>query len=227
MRAALWPCCSLSFSLRRVLQRTADVPSLAERVTRGEFSTGLGPYPHAEAAAWPQLVSHVSADTLSRAGVPTGVHVVPGDEDLAASRAPGQVVPFFANAARSPRFAPVTQRRIAGMTASEVLLCVMPSRGRALRSRPARPQVTAYNLSSDARLLHALAQHYGGTVDALLGEFQLAFVLFLLLSSLAALEQWKAVLHMARASARGPGPKALRHSESLHRAGVCLRATRR
>lgn len=38
-----------------------------------------------------------------------------------------------------------------------------------------------------------LVHDFGGCWQELLGEFQLAFVVFLQLSSLAALEQWKQV----------------------------------
>jgi hypothetical protein len=46
-----------------------------------------------------------------------------------------------------------------------------------------------------------LAEEYGGQPDELLGEYELAFVLFLLLSSLSALEHWKAALHLVRGAA--------------------------
>lgn len=56
--------------------------------------------------------------------------------------------------------------------------------------------MTLYNLEPDVRLRHAVQHYYGGSALALLGEFQLAFVLFLLLLSMEALEQWKALLHL-------------------------------
>ena len=60
-------------------------------------------------------------------------------------------------------------------------------------------QVTHFNMSPDVRLQHAVTHHYGGSVHAYLGEFQLAFVVFMLLSSMQGLEQWKALLHLVRA----------------------------
>lgn len=58
--------------------------------------------------------------------------------------------------------------------------------------------MTRFNLAPEVRLQHAVTHLYGGSEYALLGEFQLAFVLFLLLLSMEALEQWKALLHMVR-----------------------------
>ena len=62
--------------------------------------------------------------------------------------------------------------------------------------------MTAYNLSPDIRLARLLAEEYGGREADFLAEFELAFVLFLLLSSLPAFEHWKAALHLVRACVR-------------------------
>jgi hypothetical protein len=64
--------------------------------------------------------------------------------------------------------------------------------------------VTAYNLRPELRLARLLAEEYGGEPHAMLGEFELAFVLFLLLSSLPAFEHWKAVLHLVRVTRGAP-----------------------
>jgi hypothetical protein len=66
-------------------------------------------------------------------------------------------------------------------------------------------QVTAYNLRPELRLARLLSEEYGGEPSAMLGEFELAFVLFLLLSSLAAFEHWKAALQLVRAPANTRG----------------------
>lgn len=98
----------------------ADTASLADRALRGEFNDRLGPYPAEEAVHWPGLTSHITPACLHSAGLTLGVLVVAGDEDLAASKASGQVVPFFHHAPRAPRFAPVRERRVEGMTAEQV-----------------------------------------------------------------------------------------------------------
>ncbi len=61
--------------------------------------------------------------------------------------------------------------------------------------------MTTYNLSPGVRLARLLAEEYDGQPDELLGEYELAFVLFLLLSSLSAFEHWKAALHLVRRAA--------------------------
>jgi hypothetical protein len=98
----------------------ADTASLVDRAFRGEFNDRLGPYPAEEAVHWPGLVSHITPACLHSAGLAFSALVVAGDEDLAASKASGQVVPFFHHAPRAPRFAPVRERRVEGMTAEQV-----------------------------------------------------------------------------------------------------------
>lgn len=184
-------------------------------VQQGQYDHGLGPYPQdGVEARWRQLCRHVTARTLERAGVPIGTRVVPGDA-AAADDTPGvaqhdQLTPFFASLARTPRFSPVAARRLAGMTAAEVRAsgarhAVRRCTFRADTSQPSvssahvRLQVTAYNLRPELRLARLLSEEYGGEPCAMLGEFELAFVLFLLLSSLPAFEHWKAALHLVRA----------------------------
>ena len=74
--------------------------------------------------------------------------------------------------------------------------------------------MTAHNLHPDARLVRLLAADFKGEADEFVAEFELSFVLFLLLPSLPALEHWKAVLHLVRQAA--PFPAAAAHSRAPH-----------
>ena len=62
-------------------------------------------------------------------------------------------------------------------------------------------QVTEYNVSASLKLSLSLDADYGGDIDAMLGAFELAFVLFITLSSAPAFEHWKHVVHLVSASA--------------------------
>ena len=53
-------------------------------------------------------------------------------------------------------------------------------------------------MSPNLRLARTLAAHYSDNADALLGEFELAFIVFITLSSAAGFELWKSVLHLVR-----------------------------
>jgi A1 cistron-splicing factor AAR2 len=57
-------------------------------------------------------------------------------------------------------------------------------------------EVSTINIDANARLAHAVACFGADGWRGLLGEFQLAFVLLMSLSSMAALEQWKRLAHV-------------------------------
>ena len=88
-------------------------------------------------------------------------------------------------------------------------------------------QVTAHNVLPDARLARLLAADFNGEADEFVAEFELAFVLFLLLPSLPALEHWKAVLHLVSffppactfARSLAPHWARLHHAPSEHPRG--------
>ena len=63
----------------------------------------------------------------------------------------------------------------------------------------------------DARLARILAD-FNGEAEEFVAEFELSFVLFLLLPSLPALEHWKAVLHLV---SRSPHPLLLLRTHLL------------
>uniref|UniRef100_A0A7S3ES93 AAR2 C-terminal domain-containing protein n=1 Tax=Haptolina ericina TaxID=156174 RepID=A0A7S3ES93_9EUKA len=94
--------------------------------------------------------------------------------------------PFFAGLARVPTFVPVDPRR--------------PQRGKGPMLSGAA--LTQYHMDRSEFVLGLLLREYGqgeGSGEdaeaALLGELQLAFLIFLQLSSLRSLEQWKVLVH--------------------------------
>ena len=114
---------------------------------------------------------------MRRCGVDCGTRVVAGDPE-AETRGDerGGVVPYFDNIQRAPTFTVnAVRKRPSGMTPAEV---------------------SAINIDANARLAHAVACFGDDGWRGLLGEFQLAFVLLMGLSSMAALEQWKHLAHV-------------------------------
>ena len=123
------------------------------------------------------LSGWITRDSLRRCGVDCGTRVVAGDPE-AETRGDerGGVVPYFDNIQRAPTFTVnAVRKRPSGMTPAEV---------------------SAINIDANARLAHAVACFGDDGWRGLLGEFQLAFVLLMGLSSMAALEQWKHLAHV-------------------------------
>ena len=163
-------------------------------VRRHDFDASTGPYPLESHRRWLRMTSHVTAATLDRCGVPSGTRVVPGDPDALGGhperpgRAPphdviastsstsgagaGGVVPYFPGAARVPVFSGAGSRAPVGLSPAAV---------------------TRLNVDPAARLDHALGV-FDGDWSALLGELQVAFVLFLLIGSAAGFDHWKTMV---------------------------------
>ncbi|KAJ8523974.1 hypothetical protein ON010_g17144 [Phytophthora cinnamomi] len=116
-------------------------------------------------------LERMAPDALSRwLGVEFGAILLPGDavEDAATStKAQEGVIPYFPDLPRTVRFTALQKTR-------------------ADLSAEAR---TTYHF--DRRLEELIQTDFGGDWKELIGELQLSFLVFLQLSSLAALEQWK------------------------------------
>lgn len=173
-----------------VLAPAADAEHAAAAVRRGELDSSLGPYPLKTHDEWVGLSRHVDEAVLRRAGLQCGTFVLAGgiddDEGLGAAGGAEAVTPFFDNLPRTARWVQTDPRKV---WASDQRLGGAGLQG---------AQLSRFFQDRSEWLEQLLREEYGGGAGAeaqLLGELQLAFVLFLLVSSLGALTQWKALLH--------------------------------
>lgn len=168
---------------------------LAASVRQMEHDAFLGPYPIATEPEWTQLSCYITEKVLSRAGVPLGTFVMPGGIDDEDDSKDGlqPVQPYFAGTARVARFVQLNPKR--------------SERGQGRTGA----DLSRFHLDKSEWLAELLRHEFGAQSEqgngggssaaadaeaALLGELQLAFLLFLRLSSLRALEQWKAAIHL-------------------------------
>ena len=166
-----------------------DTERCAAAVRRGELDSSLGPYPMSAHPEWEALATHVEEAVLRRAGLPFGTFVLAGgidDDDGLAGGSDAALQPYFDNLPRTAQWVQTDLRRVwrtdkrlggAGLQGAEL---------------------TRFFQDRSQWLEHLLREEYGGGAGAdaaLLGEMQLSFLLFLLISSLGALTQWKALLH--------------------------------
>eukprot|EP00240_Pyramimonas_obovata_P004189 CAMPEP_0118952858 /NCGR_PEP_ID=MMETSP1169-20130426/55577_1 /TAXON_ID=36882 /ORGANISM="Pyramimonas obovata, Strain CCMP722" /LENGTH=352 /DNA_ID=CAMNT_0006900199 /DNA_START=111 /DNA_END=1166 /DNA_ORIENTATION=- len=164
-----------------------QVERLVHGVRNNDFDGSMGPYPVNMEKLWARSAGFITLENLTRAGVPPGTRILPGDPDEdERQKKEGAIAPYFADQGRVARFTPLwpgapaeatgsQRRRVDGMSAAEV---------------------TAFNMDSSARLLAVIEQHCGGNWQLLIGEFQLAFALFSMVSSMAAFQQWRDVLQL-------------------------------
>ena len=155
----------------------AAVRDAAANAERRALDGRLAWYPREIEDMWVRMSGFVTRGTLRRCGVDVGTRIVAGDPDADARRdARDAVTPYFEDAHRAATFTvEATSRQPSGKTPAEV---------------------SAMNLDANVRLEHALGCFEEDGWRGLLGEFQLAFVLLMALSSMEALEQWKRLTHV-------------------------------
>ncbi|CAM9524789.1 unnamed protein product, partial [Ectocarpus fasciculatus] len=169
------------------LLNEAQLENLRNGVRRGDLNSNLGPYPLAQHGNWINLSNMITEAVLERADVSVGTLVYPGDVDddahLTAANS-GAVKPYFPGLARIARFVPLKELE-----------------DDFTKNISASPDVTAEELSRfqmdrSSFLAMAVSAHYNGSLEALLGELQLSFVLFMMIYSYPALEHWKRLVYI-------------------------------
>lgn len=157
----------------------ADVSSSAREKAVSDAAFGAQLCAPQSEGAWAELTKHITGDVLAHAGIPCGTKVLPGaliDELSADASSASSVVPFFAGLGRVP-----------------VWSALRPPHAFLAEMTPA--QRTTFGYDASERLEWVLT-HNSISERALVGEFQLAFVCFLLLASQSALEHWKGIIRL-------------------------------
>ena len=187
----------------------------AAAVRRMEHDATLGPYPLATEPQWRELCGHISVRVLRRALIPVGALVAPSSMDAEAfekeleaakkmmrpeegSPAPGSPSPPMAREVRQGCAPPPTHLDDDTGPVGAAFVTLDPrASGRALSGAA----LSRFHLDKSEWLAQLLASAYdeGTSAEseaALLGELELAYLLFLRLSCLRSLEQWKALVHL-------------------------------
>ncbi|RLN47080.1 hypothetical protein BBJ29_002517 [Phytophthora kernoviae] len=165
-----------------------NVENLERAVLSFQLDNGLGPYPKQHLKTWQRLSTFISPSVLKRCGVEFGSILLPGDavEDASSSSQPNEgVVPYFPDLPRTARFTALQKARTD-------------------LSAEAR---TAYHFDRSERLEELIATDFDGDWKQLVGELQLSFLVFLQLSSLTALEQWKQFIALLCSCERALSPQ--------------------
>ncbi|ETV89432.1 hypothetical protein H257_00718 [Aphanomyces astaci] len=154
------------------MTREADVENLTRAVHGFQLDGNLGAYPQKHAKTWRRLSKYITKEVLAQCGLTVGGTISPGDPDTLSleSNDLTTLKPFFPDVAQVARFTPLKKPSTTQRSAGDL---------------------TLYHVDSSEHLEWLLSTHFHNDWHALLGELQLSFVLFLLLSSLDALHQWK------------------------------------
>jgi len=214
--------CAMSWDAPTETLKLLDDAAMREQLThavqRMELDAFLGPYPLATEGQWHELSDLVTEDVLRRAGVPAGTFIMPGgiddDDEGDDIQAQQHLQPYFDGTARVAHFVQLDPRkqrtqRGHGRTGAalsqfhidrsewlrELLACDYGSESTG-GCRGSSDGGGGGGEKGDGTHVAGSAAAAAAAEAALLGELQLAYLLFLRISSLRALEHWKACVHL-------------------------------
>ena len=162
--------------------------ALHRAVHQGRMDKQLGPYPLSDLKSWHNLSSFITGETLRLGGALPHTPLFPGDaEDLPSALnklgAQQEVQPYFPDAARIAKFCNIKEM--------EVVV-----RNAILQSMDGACQITAFYMDRSQLLEYVIDNYFSGHWEGILGELQLSFILFMLLFSYPALQQWKVLVDL-------------------------------
>ena len=165
----------------------------AAGVRRFDFDRKLGAYSDENARAWVRLASCIDSAVLAQCGIASGAWIEPAAADVGSSAAAAaSSVPPVDDAAAAfgvRRAAAAAGRRCAELRFTPLTL--NPTERAACIAGSGALALTRFHVDGSARLRWLLRHRFGGDWRRVVGELQLAFVLFMYLHSLPAFEQWK------------------------------------
>lgn len=168
-----------------------SLSNLIAAIHCGELDGNLGPYPFETLNSWQNLSNYISLPALALVGIGPHTPVFPGDlEELPANQRAERdlqsVQPYFPNAARVAQFCDIKN---------------MERRFLETHQFQDRSQLSQFHLERSDLLAHLLSTHYQSW-EALLGELQISFLLFMLIYSHPALQHWKSLVYLISSSER-------------------------
>lgn len=168
-------------------------------LSRGDFNNQLGSYPYAQHSSWQNLSNFITLRVLNKAECPPGTVLYPGDaddDDISDYSSIGKtphpqnmsLKPYFPNSARVCRFTDI--KAVEEMLIDKIIsnsLLVGIDRAMTL---------TQIHVDTSQILENLVLNCCENSWEDLLGELQLSFIVFILLYSYPALEQWKKLINL-------------------------------
>ena len=170
-----------------------SLASLFDALSRGDLNSNLAAYPLHQHHTWMNISNLIDDEVLQKSSCPVLKLIIPGDDsDLVSlenklasnrkKRVPNDVglalKPYFPNEGRVAQFVNVARIEL------DLLNAVHADGNRA-------SDITNMMLDKTSLLEKIIKDEFSGVWQRLLGQFQLAFVLFMFLYSFPSLEYWK------------------------------------
>jgi len=183
----------------QLLLPDAALQALIQSINYGQEDQFLGPYPLQQHSSWLNLSNFMTASTLQRAGVEFHTPIYPGDaEDIPAELLSEQnqqaVTSYFPDQARIAQFCDIK------LLEKTMRSNIMSSQ--TLDSSAKALELSQMHLDNSSLLENVVSQYFSGSWEELLAEMQLSFMLFMLIFSFPALQQWKVLVNLVCKSER-------------------------
>lgn len=183
----------------KLLLPEAALQSLLQSIHCGQEDQFLGPYPLQQHSSWLNLSNYMTASTLQRAGLDFHTPVYPGDaEDIPAELLSEQneqaLTSYFPDQARIAQFCDI---QLLKKNLREAI-----TTSTSLNSSSKAQELSQLHLDSSTLLDSVVTQYFDNNWEELLAEVQLSFMLFMLIFSFPALQQWKALVNLICKSER-------------------------
>lgn len=170
-----------------------SLESLYQSLSRGELNSCLGAYPLHQHHTWSNISNFIDIAVLEKSCCPVLKLIIPGDDsdiinlenkmaqsrkNRAGSSTEQALKPYFPNESRIAQFVDISRTDI------DLLNSIQ------LDSNRAR-NITNMMLDKSSLIEKLIADEFSGSWHMILGQYQLSFILFMLLYSFPALEHWK------------------------------------
>ncbi|KAA8530638.1 hypothetical protein F0562_005428 [Nyssa sinensis] len=163
-----------------------------------EFDRQLGPYTLSQYGDWKQLSNYITKSIMERIEPIGGEITVACESEMVGNTPKTSMEKALAEQLCSSKFSrPLDKYQRRG--------CYYTSIPRVVKHKEIRGQeLTSLNLDKTQLLESILTTDYGGAEDLLLGEFQFAFISFLMGQSLDAFLQWKSLVSLLLGCTEAP-----------------------
>lgn len=174
-----WDSVNEEISINATLSE-GSLHTLLQAIHTGMLNSNLGPYPLSQHHLWLNITGFISNSVLTQANIPPGTLVFPGDasdlndgSELKSNSS--SVTPYFPNIARVTRYSNIEEIELK------------------LRYEPNK-DLTSLHMDKSEVLERLVDGCHEGSWEDVLGELQLAFIVFILLFSYPALQFWKRIV---------------------------------
>jgi A1 cistron-splicing factor AAR2 len=163
------------------------------QVLQGAFNESLGPYNNGQYSTWQNLSQFINCSVLERATVGLNILISSGNDELEAEDMAHLKTLSKSSVTESLQSVPTSDNCV---SYTDFHYCEEQYTNQLYKSQlpDVHREITKIKHDKSTILQHILHENFHDSKELLLGELQLAFVMFMMLYSFHGLQQWKVML---------------------------------